>query len=61
MHMVLLQMLTTHNVYANRKETFIVKKDLFEEAELDIELFDAADIITASNVLDDEDPLSGGI
>ena len=34
-----------------------MKKDLFEEAVLEVELFDVSDVITASNALDEEDPL----
>lgn len=33
-------------------------KEIFEEAVLVIELFDVSDVITASNALDDEEPLS---
>ncbi len=57
--MAMRQVLTTmRKLYVERKEAFIVKKDLFEEAVLAIELFDVSDVITASNALDDEEPLS---
>ena len=34
-----------------------MKKDLFEEAELEVVLFDASDILTESNALEEEDSL----
>ena len=34
-----------------------MKKELFEKAILEVELFDVSDILTASNALDEEDPL----
>ncbi len=34
-----------------------MKKEIFDEAVLEIELFDVSDILTESNALEDEDPL----
>ena len=61
MHMVLRQIITMDKSFVEQKGDYIVMKDLFEEAILEVELFDVSDIITASNALDEEDPLDGGL
>lgn len=61
MHMVLQQIITMDKSFVEQKGDYIVMKDLFEEAILEVELFDVSDIITASNALDEEDPLDGGL
>ncbi len=61
MHMVLQQIITMDKTFVEQKGDYIVMKDLFEEAILEVELFDVSDIITASNALDEEDPLDGGL
>ena len=61
MHMVLRQIITMDKSFVEQKGDYIVMIDLFEEAILEVELFDVSDIITASNALDEEDPLDGGL